>query len=130
MKKGRIPKSEVNALPGVKTISPSQLNETVYTSLTAKLHARASALGISPFDVLLYFAGGQHQALGYAESDITPRLRFAAASEACKYLFPQLKSIEHKEDTGDETKRSSAASELLDLMETVVRGRAGPTSVN
>lgn len=62
----------------------------------------------NPFEILLHFAKGDWQALGYSspvvdkgnyeEDVITPLMRLKAALEACKYLHPQKKSIEIEEE--------------------------------
>lgn len=70
----------------------------------------AEKLGCNPFEILLHFAKGDWEALGYDNSvyvressdgttttlgyTITPEVRAKAAIEACKYLFPQKKAIQ------------------------------------
>lgn len=74
---------------------------------TLALIERAEAIGIDPFDVLLYIAAGDWRKLGYKkgtvkagqfgsyETDlITLRDRMAAAAEACQYVYPKRKAIE------------------------------------
>lgn len=78
---------------------------------TEDLIAKANRLGCDPFDILLHFAKGDWEALGYDSSVyvreskdgtesvtlsyvITPEVRAKAAIEACKYLFPQKKAIQ------------------------------------
>lgn len=78
------------------------------------LAERAAALGIDPFDVLLFFAAGDWQKLGYDAEQvpssysehgtvhkytIDPGVRAKAAGEACNFLYPKLKAIEHSGDT-------------------------------
>lgn len=73
----------------------------------------AKRLGVDPLEILLRFAAGDWKGLGYEDSTrvesagmgvtitvdvISPELRKSAAREACKYLYPQLKSVEHKSD--------------------------------
>lgn len=74
----------------------------------------ADRLGIDPFKVLLYFAAGDWQALGYEKEKIEkhsaacvneefviePSVRARAAAEACQYLHPKLKSVEHSGEIG------------------------------
>lgn len=71
--------------------------------------AKAKELGIDPFEILLYFAAGNWEKLGYkAESYVVegnnhineklfiePGIRARAAAEACQYIMPKLKAIEH-----------------------------------
>lgn len=79
----------------------------------APLEDKAQELCIDPFEILLYFAKGDWRALGYEtetytvfsgkEGDIANEelyiptaVRARAASDACQYLYPKLKSIEHE----------------------------------
>lgn len=79
---------------------------------TSHLHELAEELGVNPFEVLLHFAKRDHVALGIPEytfkvagkgqdattieePTISPELQQKAAKDACEYLFPKLKSIEH-----------------------------------
>lgn len=74
------------------------------------LMQKAQELGIDPFEVLLRFAAGDWKTLGYdaekfvagvneygswEKHTIDPAVRMKAASEACNYLFPKKKAIEH-----------------------------------
>lgn len=75
----------------------------------APLFEKAKELKIDPFEVLLHFAKGDWKALGYESETITvyskdvvneeytiqPIVRQRAAAEACQYLYPKLKAIEH-----------------------------------
>lgn len=70
----------------------------------------AEKLKCNPFEVLIHFAKGDWEALGYDNSvyvreskdgnsttlgyTITPEVRAKAAMEACKYLFPQKKALQ------------------------------------
>lgn len=76
------------------------------------LKQKAKELGIDPFEILLLFAKGDWQALGYKaetfvkegstfvneELYIKPETRARAAAEACQYIYPKLKAIEHTSD--------------------------------
>lgn len=73
----------------------------IYTTLTAKLHAISMRLNIEPFEVLLHFADGDDQALGLPDKTISPGMRLKAATEACKYLYPQLRSVDGGTDPGN-----------------------------
>lgn len=78
------------------------------------LRGKALELGIDPFEVLLLFAKGDWKALGYPsefdkkvsqgkeyqERVIDPSDRVNAAKEACKYIHPQLKAVEHSGPDG------------------------------
>ena len=66
----------------------------IYTTLTAKLHAISMRLNIEPFEVLLLFAAGDNEGLNLPPNTISPGMRLKAASEACKYLYPQLRSVD------------------------------------
>ena len=91
---------------------------------TLELRACAERLGVDPFEVLLLFASGDWKALGYDKSKyltgsseygafyrwtIEPAVRSKAAAEACQYLNPKRKAIEHS----GEIKRPE--SELSDV---------------
>lgn len=72
---------------------------------------KARELGIDPFEVLLRFADGDWKALGYESDKVTagitangtrwekytidPAVRQKAAAEACSYIFPKRKAIDH-----------------------------------
>jgi len=71
--------------------------------------AIAKKKGVDPFEILLDFAKGDAEALGYQGERvisvtasgqeitgpwITPELRARAASDACEYLHPKLKGVE------------------------------------
>lgn len=81
---------------------------------TALLKQKARELGIDPFEILLLFAKNDWKALGYESQKITifsrnhepievdvitPETRLKAASDACQYLYPKRKSIEHEHPT-------------------------------
>lgn len=75
----------------------------------AALELKAIALGIDPFEILLYFAAGDWEKLGYKSGEreivtksgsvlvdvISPETRMNAAAEACQYVYPKRKAIEH-----------------------------------
>lgn len=75
---------------------------------TQDLFDIAQRLNCNPFEVLLYFAKGDYEALGYenhqikvtkdgttiSELTISPELRQKAAKDACEYLYPKRKAIE------------------------------------
>lgn len=73
----------------------------------------ADQLGVDPFQILLHFAAGDYEALGYVRPDafddpndlsksvnITPEVRLKAASEAASYLYPKRKALEHTGEGG------------------------------
>lgn len=76
---------------------------------TQELHEIAEELGCNPFMVLLHFAKGDFEALGYDEHQsmvtksgevvmvltIPPELRQKSAKDACEYLHPKRKAVEH-----------------------------------
>lgn len=82
----------------------------------AQLQALADKLKVDPFKILLLFAKGDWKALKYEnecyfseKADgsvkmgyvITPELRAKCAADACKYLIPQLKAVEHTTSSDD-----------------------------
>ncbi len=71
--------------------------------------AKANELGVDPFEILLLFAAGKWEALGYEAKtktihtgeetsyevdNITPELRVNAAKDAASYLLAKRKSVE------------------------------------
>ncbi len=77
---------------------------------TRILEDKLKEFDCDPFDVLLMFAKGDWEALGYDSSvyvkegdggsttigyTIPPELRMSAAKELCQYLYPKQKSVEH-----------------------------------
>lgn len=65
---------------------------------TRELHDKAFELGVNPFEVMLLFAKGDHEALGY-KVPIPMDLRLNAAKEATNYLYSKKRSITVKNDT-------------------------------
>lgn len=82
---------------------------------TLPLKEKAKQLGIDPFEILLLFAKGDWESLGYPSASfvkegstfvneelyIKPEVRAKAAAEACQYIHPKLKAIEHSGKDGD-----------------------------
>lgn len=75
----------------------------------------AERLKIDPLEILLYFAAGDWESLGYPSKTetryttdgseyqvdkITPELRKSAASDAVQYIVPKKKAIEHSGPEG------------------------------
>jgi hypothetical protein len=79
---------------------------------TVDLLEISQRLDCNPFEVLIHFAKGDFEALGYEkhkirvtkdggtemELTIAPELRQRSAKDACEYLFPKRKAIEHTFD--------------------------------
>ncbi len=76
---------------------------------TVDAKALSQSLGIDPFEILLHFAAGNWDKLGYKEPTkeikvaggagyevdvISPELRVSAAKDAANYLLPKRKSTE------------------------------------
>lgn len=83
-------------------------------------------LECNPFEVLIMFAKGDAEALRISE--ISAELRLRAAKDACDYLFPKRKAIEHT------AIQSDPITELLRLLNenpppprTVTSGEEIPT---
>lgn len=82
---------------------------------TQALLDMAEDMGVDPFKILLHFAGGDFEALGYEEFQtksagmgetyleltIPPAERMKAAEKACAYLFPKRKSVEFQGGADD-----------------------------
>lgn len=75
---------------------------------TQKLMDLAESLGVDPFEVILHFAKGDFESLGYTETQtkiapdgstfevltIEPETRLKAAIKAAEFMYPKRKSIE------------------------------------
>lgn len=83
---------------------------------TLPLEEKARELGVDPFEILLRFAAGDWEGLGYdaeiyhqEKPDgsvrmgyvITPNMRLTAAGEACQYIYPKRKAVELKGNDDD-----------------------------
>lgn len=82
---------------------------------TSDLLDIAERLECNPFEVLIHFAKGDFEALGYdqhqmkttkdggtvLELTISPELRQKSAKDACEYLFPKRKAVEHSFNPSD-----------------------------
>ena len=85
---------------------------------TVELFEIAQEEGCNPYRVLLWFAKGDYKALGLPEYQsrvigkgkdqemieeltISPELRQKSAKDACEYLFPKRKAIEHTGKDGE-----------------------------
>ena len=55
----------------------------------------AEQLDCDPFEILVHFAKGDADALGYKGGTIPPDMRLQAAKEASQYLYPKRKAVEH-----------------------------------
>lgn len=73
------------------------------------LEARAKALGVDVFEIMVHFASGNWEKLGYDNEcyfsetpkgevkmgyTITPEMRMKASQELMKYIYPQKKAVE------------------------------------
>lgn len=80
---------------------------------TQVLVDKAEELGVDPFEIMLLFAKGDWETLGYPqekyiksitemgsveEFHVTPEARLSAAEKACQYLYAKRKAIEHSND--------------------------------
>lgn len=90
---------------------------------TKILQDKCEELGVDPFTVLLLFAKGDYEALGYEkervktiteagepiyELTIAPELRQKSARDACEYIHPKRKAVEHV---------TNVPQEILDKLE-------------
>lgn len=91
-----------------KTNNPNGRPKGVPNKRTQDLIELAEKHECNPFEILLLFAKGDYEALGYKqyqykqygenvveEMTIPPELRQKSAKDACEYLFPKRKAIEH-----------------------------------
>ena len=91
---------------------------------TKELNSIAERLDVDPFEILLLFAKGDWKALGYSkEFELTgfgrkytlePSVRAKCAAEACNYLFPKRKAIEHSLDEDLSNTIKSLTGDQLD----------------
>jgi hypothetical protein len=92
-----------------QTNNPNGRPKGVKDKRSLGAEAIAERLGCDPFEVLIHFARGDAEALGYPEEitrkgkdgresvlpAITPEMRLQAAKEAAQYLYPKRKAVEH-----------------------------------
>lgn len=104
---------------------------------TVQLHEIAEKLGCNPFEVLIHFAKGDFDALGYEkhqikvtkdggtemELTISPELRQRSAKDACEYLYPKRKALEHTFNPKD-----AADDELLEQTKRLLEAAEGKKS--
>lgn len=104
---------------------PKKMSPESGLNLTETVHMKAEELSIDPFEVLLMFAGGKWQELGYNRpEDISPGLRAKCASDACKYLYPQLRAVEVSGSGGGPVEmKMGLVDDLLKAMEANVRSK-------
>lgn len=90
------------------------------------LEDKCKELGVDPFEILLLFASGDWERLGYQsemqtvysgnnhneEFTIQPGIRSRAAAEACQYIYSKRKAVEHSMDD----KSTDAISCLFKMM--------------
>jgi hypothetical protein len=96
---------------------------------TADLLDLAQELDCNPFEILLHFAKGNFKELGLPEwtektskqgdkvmePTISPELRQKSAKDACEYLFPKRRAVEHSGPDG--------ADLLVKLVENLSEGQ-------
>ncbi len=104
---------------------PKKMSSDTGLNLTETVHMKAEELAIDPFEVLLMFAGGKWQELGYNRpEDISAGLRAKCASDACKYLYPQLRAVEVSGSGGGPVEmKMGLVDDLLKAMEANVRSK-------
>lgn len=121
---------------------PGSINKRQRTILET-----AERVGCDPFEILLLFAKGDWEALGYKSEKVTvsisdagivekytidPNTRAKCASEAVQYIVPKLKSIEHKQSNIYEGMEPEQKLEMLRdavkaLEDSIVR--SGPPAI-
>lgn len=69
---------------------------------------KAEELGVDPFEVLLLFAKGDADALGYVGGKVPMDMRLSAAKDACTYLYSKKKAITLSGNISDLPQRSFA----------------------
>lgn len=96
-----------------KSNNPNGRPKGSLNARTSDLLDISERLKCNPFEVLIHFAKGDFKALGYdhhqikvtkdgttvSELTISPELRQRSAKDACEYLFPKRKAVEHTFDS-------------------------------
>ncbi len=106
---------------------------------TQELIELAERLGVNPFEVMLNIVKNDWQALGYDSPTvtratlegvveverITVELRAQCAQNACSYLYPKRKAIEHSGPDGGPIESAPALTdaERLALVQSIREGR-------
>lgn len=94
--------------PGSPKVPNSGRKPGTPNKVTQTARDKAEELGVDPYEVLLLFAKGDWQALGYQVGEkkvykdgiyttietITPEMRLHAAKEAVQYILPKKKSLD------------------------------------
>jgi hypothetical protein len=80
------------AKPGRPKGSPNARTQDLF-DITERLEC-------NPFEILILFAKGDTETLKVSE--ISPDLRLRAAKDACDYLFPKRKAVEHSAANSEE----------------------------
>lgn len=102
-------KNDTSFSPGRKKPEGSGRKPGTPNKTTQDLHEIAERLECNPFEVLIHYAKGDFKALGYEEFQIMvtktgetvsvltipPELRQKSAKDACEYLYPKRKAVEH-----------------------------------
>lgn len=98
---------------------------------TMDLMAKAKELGCDPFEILCLFALGDWKRLGYKDEYtyaptqkgelvekfvITPETRQKAASDACQYLYPKRKAIEHSGEVTQKIEEKLSPQEIENIL--------------
>lgn len=102
-------KNETSFAPGRKKPEGSGRKPGTVNKKTADLHEIAERLECNPFEVLILFAKRDWEALKLPEwtdkmgkdgafvreATISPELQQKSAKDACEYLYPKRKAVEH-----------------------------------
>jgi hypothetical protein len=113
-----------------QTNNPNGRPKGVPNKRTQDLIEIAEKLECNPFEILLLFAKGDYEKLGYEkwhykqigenvveELSISPELRQKSAKDACEYLFPKRKAVEHTFKDPKDMPNEELISETAKLMQ-------------
>lgn len=102
-------------------------------SRTQDLFDIAQRNNCNPFEVLIWFAKGDFEALGYehhqikvtkdgttvTELTISPELRQKSAKDACEYLFPKRKAVEHTFENPEKLDTEDVIEQTKEILKSI-----------
>lgn len=111
---------------------------------TIDAQALADRLGCNPLEILLRFAMGDWEGLGFPDEMrilfsngvpynapyVDPEMRLKAAKDAAEYLYPKRKALEHSGPNGTPINVTASPKQIeveaTELAETIITAKAKP----